>query len=356
MVRRLIIVALIVVVAAVAAFLLLANNTEESGAVMLSGNIEVTDAALSFKIPGHLSERLVDEGEPVAAGQLVARLNPADQELAVAQAEANVALAEAVLSELQAGSRPQEISQTAAQVQRARAGLSELESGSRGQEIAAAEAEVKRAQALADQAAVQLELARADFRRSAQLFEQGVVPRQQYDAAETARDAALRSLESALAAASQAGERLSLVREGPRQETIEQARAALRQAEALHSLAVAGPRAETIEQAAAQVKIAREILRQAQQQLAYTELTAPFAGTVLSKAAEPGEYLNPGSPVLTIGNLQTVWLRAYINERDLGRAILGQRVEVSSDTYPDKVYEGRISFISSEAEFTPKAV
>jgi HlyD family secretion protein len=354
--KRIVIVALIVVVAVVATFLVLANNADESGMVVLSGNIEVTDAALSFKIPGHLTERLVDEGESVAAGQLVASLDSADQELAVAQAEANLALAEAVLAELQAGSRPQEISQAAAQVQRARAGLSELESGSRGQEIAAAEAEVERAQAIADQAEAQLELARADYQRSAQLFEEGVVPRQQYDAAETARKAAQRSMDSALAAVAEAREHLSLVREGPRQESIEQARAALRQAEALHSLAVDGPRAETIEQARAQVEIAQELLRQSRQQLTYTELDAPFAGVVLSKAAEPGEYLNPGSPVVTVGNLDTVWLRAYINERDLGHVVLGQEVEITTDTYPEKRYVGRISFISSEAEFTPKAV
>jgi HlyD family secretion protein len=354
--KRVFIVALIVVPAAVITVLVLTNNNDDNGSVVLSGNIEVTDAALSFKVPGHLSERLVDEGESVAAGQPLARLDPADQELAVAQAEANVALAEAVLAELQAGSRPQEISQTAAQVQRARAGLSELERGSRGQEIAAAEAGVERAQAIADQAEVQLALARADYHRSAELYEAGVTPRQQYDAAETARDAAQRSLESALAAVAEAREQLSLVREGPRQETIEQAQAALRQAEALHSLAVTGPRAEAIEQAEAQLGIARELLRQARQQLAYTELDAPFAGVVLSKVAEPGEYLNPGSPVLTIGNLETVWLRAYINEQDLGRAVLGQQVAVTTDTYPDKLYEGRISFISSEAEFTPKAV
>ena len=261
-----------------------------------------------------------------------------------------------MLAELEAGTRPQEISQTAAQVQRARAGLSELESGSRGQEIAAAEADVERAGAIADQAEAQLELARADFNRSAQLYEAGVIPRQQYDAADTARQAALRSLESAQAAVAGAREYLSLVREGPRAETIEQARAVLRQAEALHSLAVAGPRAETIEQAEAQVEIARELLRQAEQQLAYTRLEAPFDGVVLSKAAEAGEYLNPGSPVVTVGDLGTVWLRAYLGERDLGRVVLGQRVEVTADTYPGKVYEGRISFISSVAEFTPKAV
>jgi HlyD family secretion protein len=348
--------AALVAVAGMMICLAAACGNRDNGSIVLSGNIEVTDAQLAFKIPGRLSERLADEGEQVSAGQLLALLEPTDQELAVAQARANLALAESVLAELEAGTRPQEISQTAAQVQRARAALNELEGGSREQEIAAAEAEVERADAVADQAEVQLELARADFERSAKLFEEGVLPRQQYEAADTARQAAQRGLESAQAAAAGAREYLSLVREGPRTETIDQARAVLRQAEALHSLAVAGPRAETVEQAGVQVEIARELLRQAEQQLAYTRLEAPFDGVVLSKAAEAGEYLNPGSPVVTVGDLDTVWLRAYINELYLGRVVLDQRVEVTADTYPGKVYEGRISFISSVAEFTPKAV
>jgi len=353
MMRR---IAVVVAVTGAVVYLAASCGNRDNGSIELSGNIEMTDAQLAFKIPGRLSERLVDEGETVAAGQLLAALEPIDQHLAVAQAEANLALAESVLAELEAGTRPQEISQTAAQVQRARAALGELEGGSREQEIAAAEADVERADAVADQAAVQLELAQADFERSAKLYEEGVLPRQQYEAADTACQAAQRGLESAQAAAAGAREYLSLVREGPRAETIEQARAALRQAEALHSLAVAGPRAETIEQAGVQVEIVRELLRQAEQQLAYTRLEAPFDGVVLSKAAEAGEYLNPGSPVVTIGDLSTVWLRAYVNERDLGRVKLDQRVEVTADTYPGKVYAGRISFISSMAEFTPKAV
>jgi len=76
----------------------------------------------------------------------------------------------------------------------------------------------------------------------------------------------------------------------------------------------------------------------------------------LSKNVEPGEYVAPGTPVVTVGELEDPWLRAYINETDLGRVKLGQRVQVTTDSYPDKKYEGRISFIASQAEFTPKNV
>jgi HlyD family secretion protein len=77
---------------------------------------------------------------------------------------------------------------------------------------------------------------------------------------------------------------------------------------------------------------------------------------VLSENIEPGEYVSPGTPVVTVGRLDNVWVRAYINEPDLGRVKIGQPVRVMADSYPGKTYQGHISFISSAAEFTPKNV
>ena len=94
----------------------------------------------------------------------------------------------------------------------------------------------------------------------------------------------------------------------------------------------------------------------AETRLGYAALTSTVAGVVLSKAIEPGEYVFPGTAVVTIGNLEQVWIRAYINETDLGRVKVGQAARVTADTYPGKVYPGTVSFISSEAEFTPKNV
>jgi HlyD family secretion protein len=117
-----------------------------------------------------------------------------------------------------------------------------------------------------------------------------------------------------------------------------------------------GPRAEQIEQARARLEQARQGLTLAETRLGYATLTAPFAGFILAKHIEPGEYVSPGTPVVTLGDLEHPWLRAYINETDLGRVKVGQRVVVTTDTYPDRRYEGRVSFLAAEAEFTPKNV
>ena len=77
---------------------------------------------------------------------------------------------------------------------------------------------------------------------------------------------------------------------------------------------------------------------------------------MLSENVETGEYVAPGTPVVTVGDLENVWLRAYVQETDLGRVKVGQRVLVTTDTYPGKAYEGRVSFVASKAEFTPKNV
>ena len=90
--------------------------------------------------------------------------------------------------------------------------------------------------------------------------------------------------------------------------------------------------------------------------LSYTVLRAPFNGVISVRHAELGQLAGPGVPIFTLDDLDHVWLRAYVNEPDLGKVRLHQTVDVTTDTYPHHVYHGRVSFISPEAEFTPKTV
>ena len=103
-------------------------------------------------------------------------------------------------------------------------------------------------------------------------------------------------------------------------------------------------------------KAPKASLSMAQIVLGYTTLSAPFDGVILVRQAELGEIMVPGTPVVTLADLDHVWLRAYINETDIGKVRYGETADVTTDTYPGKTYKGRISFISSSAEFTPKSV
>lgn len=332
---------LAVLLAGVAVYLRF-RSSSSPGTLLVAGNIEVTGAEVSFQIPGRVVERRVSEGQVVTAGQVVAVLDAEELEREAALRRAEVRAAEAALAELEAGSRPEEIERERAAVRRAQASLDELLAGSRPQEVSVAEAEADRARA---------EAARwsAEYDRQKRLFEREVISARELEAAEAAHKAAGGALRSA-------EERHLLVREGPRAEQIAQARAALDQAR--HSLALvqAGPRREAVDQTRARRGQAREALALAETRLGYATLTAPLAGVVLSEHVEAGEYVAPGTPMVTVGDLENVWLRAYISETDLGRVHLGQRVRVTTDTYPGQTYEGTITFLASEAEFTPKSV
>lgn len=221
-----------------------------------------------------------------------------------------------VIARLDCAELEQEVNFRQAELRAARAALAGLEAGSRPGEIAAAAAAVERN--LVEERHYQLEL-----ERQRQLLDNNVISQREYDRAKV-------DYQSARARLNESREQHKLIQEGPRQETIEQARA--------------------------QVEKARAALGLAETRLGYATLTSPFTGLVLSENIEAGEYVAPGTPILTVGDIENAWLRAYINETDLGRVKVRQAVRVRADTYPDKVYPGRVSFISSEAEFTPKNV
>jgi HlyD family secretion protein len=278
----------------------------------------------------------------VKAGDLMARLD--SQELAqdVALHRAEVQAAQAALNELLAGSRPEEIAEAEAAVRKAQAWLDELLAGSRSQDIAAHKATVERAKAEVDR----LE---AEYTRQTTLYKNDVISAREYEATQAA-------LEAAKALFREDHERSELAIEGPRKEQIEQARASLKQTTERLALVTKGPRHETIDQARARLEQVKQALAVAETRLSYTSVVSPIAGVVLSENLEAGMYAAPGTPVVTVGDLVNVWVRAYISETDLGRVKVGQRVRVTTDTYPGKHYGGRVSFIASQAEFTPKNV
>jgi membrane fusion protein YbhG len=112
----------------------------------------------------------------------------------------------------------------------------------------------------------------------------------------------------------------------------------------------------TVGASQAAIRSARETLKLNEIVLGYTLLRAPFDGVMLTRQSEIGEVMLPGAPVATIADLDHVWMRAYINETDIGKVRFGQAALISTDSYPGKTYPGRISAIASQAEFTPKSV
>lgn len=321
--------------------------------IPVSGNIEVTTVDVAFKIPGKIEKLMVDEGDPVKAGQLIASLEHRDLQAQKARAEAALDSARSRVPtllkniELQDQSTMQEISQAEAAVEAARARLDLLLTGSRPQEVQTARAGLEQTKA-------DLIKRKADMDRAQKLFQDNYIAAQEWDAARNA-------YEVAAANHKKAEENLALVVEGPRREEIAAAKAQWEQSRA--SLKLARARRiqldvlrQELATAEAQVKEASSAIEVINTQIEYSSLYAPLPGVVLVKNTEAGEFVVPGTPVITLGDIERPWLKAYINESELGKVKLGQSVSVTTDSYPGKIYPGKITFISSDAEFTPKNV
>ena len=262
----------------------------DTAAIIASGTVEATQAELGFQASGRLETITVHEGDQVAAGRQFANL---DQSELLAQREV-----------------------ARAQVAAAQAGLSELLAGSRKEEIAHARASLTVATEKRD-------YAQRDVERLAPLAEQSLISRQAYDQQRT-------NLSVSQGEVAKAKEDLDILVTGPRTEKIAAQRASLAQATAT--------------------------VGRIDAMLAQTVLEAPFAGTVTVRHREPGEALQPGTPVVTIRNFDDRWVRVYIPGDEVGKLTLGQQAIITADASPERRYEGRISYIASVAEFTPRNV
>jgi len=213
-------------------------------------------------------------------------------------------------SELQARRRA-----AAAQAVAARAVLDELLAGSRTEEIAQARAALRAAER-------RLTNASEDLERAKTLFAGGAVSRQQLDAQETAYEVARSDAE-------RAKEQVELVTSGPRAERIAAQRASVAQADAA--------------------------VHQVDALLDYSVVRAPFAGIITQRDREPGEAVSAGVPVVTLLNPADRWVRIYLSEAVVGRIHIGDSATITTDA-SDRSYDGQVSFIASEAEFTPRNV
>lgn len=236
--RRLILAGIVLIAGISLMVFLYFGNTRDQGTLTLSGNVEVTEVNMGFKIPGRVQNLYTDEGRTVTKGGKIAILDSAELESMINQSNASVKNAEA-----------------------------------------------------------QYEKARTDLERSTMLYRDGVIASQQMDAAKTSFDMAV-----------------------------------------------------------SQLQLSRASLVTAEVKLKDSVMYAPLNGVVLRKNIEEGETVGAGTMVITIGDLEHPWVKVYVKEDELGAVKLGQKADVVVDSFPNKRYEGIVTYISSEAEFTPKNV
>ncbi len=321
--------------------------------------VPARDTELAFQVGGRVVEVLVAEGDSVAAGQVLARLDSTDQQKAVAQAEAGVAQAEAgvkqaeatlagaqaQLAQVKAGPTEEIIAQAEAAVQTAQAQLNQLLAGARPEDVQAAAANLLKAEAAVRQA-------QAAYDEIAWAGEVG----------ETPQALALEQATLDYEAAKAQYERLV---NGPTAEEIAVARAGVAEAEAALAAAKAGPTAEAIAvaeagvaqaeagmaEAQAAVASAQATLDTAKAALAHFDLTAPFPGTVGRVGVAVGEFAAPGVPVISLGDTSAWYVETDdLSEVDVVQVAVGQSVRVTVDAIPDREFRGVVTEVAPRSE------
>lgn len=266
-------------------------SARQAGAPLtLYGNVEIRQVDLAFGVEGLIADMLVEEGDRVAAGQVLARLDPSSFTYGLESAEANLNSARAKLAVLLAGNRQQDID---------------------------------RSRALVAEAEANLKIAELTLERNAELLKRAVNSQAQLDTALAGRDAAQATLEQRHAD-------LSLMIAGARQEEIDAARANV---------------------AAAEADVALKRYRKQE-----SVLNAPNAGVIFTRIREAGAFATANAAIYTLSVIDPVWVRAYVDEPDLGRAVPGAKVTVTTDLPGGHPYEGVIGWVSPTAEFTPRNV
>lgn len=344
---------LLIIAAAVIYYFYFIDTRSDTSELTTSGHIEITEVDLSFRLPGHVNRLHVEEGNKVKKGDTLAELNKEVLKARRDQAIAKVKELEARRESMRLAIKIKE-AVLEAEVSRAKAGVSaaearyrSLKSGSRAEEIAEAAAAVEKAK-------TEYKNRQDDFLRMKQLYENKLIAASQYEASRTAANVAKAAVEAA-------EERYKLVKAGPREEMILEGEANLSGSGATLKVAEAGR--QEVEKMRLDLKALNAQWEQARSLLAVAEddfeeccLFAPFDGFVTVKDIEEGEYVQPGTPVITLARLDHVWVKTYVPETQMGRVQLGQAADVYTDSFPGKAYVGTVTYISPEAEFTPKNV
>jgi HlyD family secretion protein len=266
------------------------RHAESVALATLYGNVDIRDVSLAFRTGGRVAQLLVDEGDTVKEGDLVATLDPEPLQDAVASARATMEALEARNALMHRGYRSEDVGQARARLEAARAALAE---------------------------------AQEQFRRASALVPEGAAPGKALDAGRSARDQAAANVRSA--------------EENLRQMTT-------------------GYRPEEIRESDGQLAQARAALETANLALRDARLQAPSDGVILTRAVEKGAMVQAGTPAFSLSLTRPVWVRAYVNETQLGFFSGGTRVTLATDLRPDHLYHGRVGFVSPTAEFTPKTV
>ncbi|EGJ34094.1 MULTISPECIES: HlyD family efflux transporter periplasmic adaptor subunit [Moorena] len=332
-------------------------STSQDRTILLSGRIEGDETDIGTKVGGRVNFVAVQEGKEVNKDQNIVRLD--DQEIQAQLKGATARLVSAQQQELQARLQ---INLVESQILEVELNLKKSQEDTRGQvlqaeaSVAANVAQLNEAFAKLEEAQSELNLAKANRDRFAQLVEQGAVSKQQFDQAQTTFEKAQATVKATQASVNAIG-KLVNVAEGqlvqaqtstlnPDMINAQLSRLQTQLAQARLQLAMVQ----------AEVEIAKAFQQEIKSKISDLEIASPIDGVVITRLVEPGEIVSAGQTLLTVIDPNNVYLRGYVPQGDIGKIRVGQKAKVFLDSDPDKPLSATVTTIDSQASFTPENI
>ena len=309
----------------------------------LSGRIEGYETDVGAKTGGRVDSITVREGDQVKQGQLLVRIS--DTEV---QAQLRGAAAKVIAAQQQAQQAQLQIAVVESQIRESQLNVLQSQQDSQGR-VYQATSTVASLEAQLKQAKSQLDLARVTRDRYAKLVQEGAVTQEQYDQQETTYRNALANVEAAQKQIDAGVGGLALAQSYRLNPGIRDAQlgALLRQRQSAQA---------QLKAAEAEIKNAQEAQKQIQAQIDYLNITSPINGVVTARSKEPGAVVTNGQTVLSLINLNTVYLRGYVPEGNIGKIRVGQKAHVFIDSDPKHGLDAKVAAIDPQASFTPENI
>jgi multidrug resistance efflux pump len=341
--KKAVVIVVVLAIAVTAAFYALNRNKSDAQPWLeLSGTIEAEDVSVGSIEGGRVVRVFVSEGDAVKKGQVLVELESHTLDAMLDEARAAAAQATARLQYLENGFNIEDIDSARAGVSAQQQQVRLLDKGTRQEQIDAARADLQAAEE-------QYQNYKLTYERQANLLDVGVVPHQAVDNARTVMEASRERVNAARA-------QHDMALNGPRPEEKAAARMQLEQGRAQLRKLETGPRPEEIAQSRAAVEQANARIRTVETRLSEMQVRAPADAIIDAFELEPGDLLAPGESMARLVLSSRLWVKVFVPEDKLSAARPGDKVKLAVDSFPGKTFDGTVSRVSHQAEFTPRNV
>jgi HlyD family secretion protein len=323
----------------------------------VSGRIEGYETNVGAKVTGRVNFVAVREGDSIRKGQLIVQLDDAEIQAQLRGAAARLSVAQQ--QEMQARLQ---IDVIKSQIQEAKLTLEQSRGDTKGRifqsqsTVAAAEAQLSLSQAQAQQAIAELNLARINRDRFSFLVKEGAIAKQQFDQSQTNWESNLATVRARQAAVDAARKQVKAALGGLTQAETTGFNPEIRITQVVGFQKQLLQAMSQLAATQAEIKNAQASQQQISAQIEYLKITSPIDGVVTARTIEPGTVVTTGKTLLTLLDQNTVYLRGYIPEKEIGKVKVGQKANIFLDSNPNKSLTAHVASIDPQASFTPENI